>query len=441
MTKLLEEEVKTPFAPNGAAAVSDVSLTAKNDNYGHNWHGMFANALNGHTQQLPKYKRILAGLSGAGREGPSHIGALMLLDDIGLIPESGETPDTDGIEIVAKSSGGMVAAGYKLLRKKGYKNPAHELEQILAKHTDMYKFFGFFDIWRKKEGLIDPIRLEKFLDELLGDARFEDVPGLYIVVHNNTKRKDIIFGKVAKEYLIKDAVRASIALSGMIKPVSYSGETIRDEFGEVLAEKGDLLVDGGSMRRSAVREFNLLWPEKRKDDLRITAYVGRPDEENGFYANGNGYHTGFLTRLTSLLKYFDELRPIHGTKKRVGEKIKRDLDVKQDTTTTREWSDFREDVYHEFNTGISSLSKGHKHGVVAIMPCNGRVSVAEDGVPTESVKNGYEEAQKSILRYHREQEAMRRILRYSAEKARSAYLGLIELYTHPIGRGILTALR
>ena len=173
------------------------------------------------------YSRLLLGLSGAGREGSSHIGVLKFMDEQGIIPSIESKIPFEGVAI---SSGAMALAGYMAQRlilscyphEARHTSPSYKLEEILKRNTDMYQLLSKWEVLTKnKEGFVNPERLERFFKELVGDMIFRDVPGLYIVVHNLATGQDVIYGQVGHDTLIRDALRQTVTIPGMIEHVKH----------------------------------------------------------------------------------------------------------------------------------------------------------------------------------------------------------------------------
>ena len=144
--------------------------------------------------------------AGAAR-GWSHVGVLRELDRMGL-----------PIDIVCGcSSGALVAASYAAGRLNALEN--------LAERMTTMRMLRFFDVSWTRGGLIEGRWIVNFLRQNVGDVRIEDLP--------------VRFGSVATEYgngrevwlkngSLIDATRASIALPGLLTPISMNGRVLLD---------------------------------------------------------------------------------------------------------------------------------------------------------------------------------------------------------------------
>lgn len=151
-------------------------------------------------------------LSSGAAYGMAHIGVLKVLEQEGIRPD-----------IIAGTSigaliGALWAAGYR----------AEEMEALAQKFNKSSAFFnliGFGDITLFDQGFLKGNRVRKFLESLLGDRRFEDlkVPLRVIAADLFTSEEMILnHGRVV------DAVRASISIPGIFKPVTLDDRYMID---------------------------------------------------------------------------------------------------------------------------------------------------------------------------------------------------------------------
>ena len=362
--------------------------------FSHNGHSS-----NGIEVSPSKKPTVAVGLSGGGRKGPVHIGVLERLDE--EIAKEGIISSID--ELTTKSSGAMVGAGYEaqLLeyrehpdRFHEYEGPAKRLEHILQQNIDMYQLMNIWQfLWHTRDyrGFVDKRPLREFFKILTGDMAFEDIPDsapqLKIVVHNLTTGKDIIFGEVARKTRIADALDATVAVAGFLKDEGYRGPPIYDADGELLATgEGDKLVDGGTLRKSTIRELM-----KGDYDFAIDVFLGRPQYPQHIDLN-------FPTR-----SVFEKLRVLKNLREDIGKKLLGDLEIMVAANSNREWHDYIEDV--EMLTGFSvyDLMIGRGKGMMVVTPHSGIVTLGENGVPIEQVRIGYEAMDKAIAAYIKNQ--------------------------------------
>ncbi len=157
-------------------------------------------------------KKVGIALSGGGVRALSHLGVLQVLD-------------RTGVEINAVSGcsmGAIVGAVYSL----GIS--LDEVEQYIKK-TDWRAFLMFSMFSLSRNGIINEKKIDEVLKKFLGSKTFDDCQRQFCAV-----AVDIIKGQkvVIRDGKLADAVRASIAIPGIIPPVCRDGM---------------LLVDGGVM--------------------------------------------------------------------------------------------------------------------------------------------------------------------------------------------------
>jgi len=150
-------------------------------------------------------------LSGGGARGLAHIGVLKVL-------EREEIP----IDLLAGTSmGGLVSAAYAAGMT------ATDLEQEALRMASLRRLLALADPSLTRHGIFEGQKVREYLSSLLGDRTFDEmrVPLMLTAADLNSGREVIL-----REGKVADAVRATIALPGILKPVE------RDE---------QLLVDGG----------------------------------------------------------------------------------------------------------------------------------------------------------------------------------------------------
>ena len=145
--------------------------------------------------------------SGAAR-GTSHLGVIKALKEL-------EVP----IYCVAGTSiGALVGAVFAV-------DKCNMLEEI-SLEVDWKRSLSFFlEMNFPRSGLIDGVKIERLLHDILGDRNIEDLPIPYAAVAT-----DIMTGKqvvIDKGDLVK-AIRASIAIPGIFTPVCRDGLVLLD---------------------------------------------------------------------------------------------------------------------------------------------------------------------------------------------------------------------
>jgi len=156
-----------------------------------------------------KQQTVSLVLGSGGARGLAHIGAIRALEEHGY-----------SIESVAGSSMGAVVGGmYAAGKLDGYFNWVSGLEQ-----SDVLKLV---DWTLSGGGLIRGERIIKRLEDMVGDARIEDLPIDFTAVAVDIEQGREIW--LSKGSLFQ-AIRGSIAIPGLFTPHRYHGK---------------LLVDGG----------------------------------------------------------------------------------------------------------------------------------------------------------------------------------------------------
>jgi len=170
--------------------------------------GRVAKQSAGQDRPLPK---VGLALSGGGARGLAHIGVLKVLEGAGV-----------PIDMLSGTSmGGVVAAAYA----SGLSPEALEHEAI--RMASPRRLLSLADPTLPHRGLFEGQRISDYLRGHLGDCRFEDLRFPLTLVAVNLKESQAV---KLNEGVVTDAVRATIALPGIFKPVERDGQ---------------LLVDGG----------------------------------------------------------------------------------------------------------------------------------------------------------------------------------------------------
>jgi NTE family protein len=157
---------------------------------------------------LPK---VGVALSGGGARGLAHIGVLKVLEQAGV-----------PIDMLSGTSmGGVVAAAYAAGLTPEF------MEQEALRMASPRRLLSLADPTLPQRGIFAGQKISDYLRHHLGECRFEDLrcPLTLVAVNLNDSQAVTL-----SEGRVTDAVRATIALPGIFKPVE------RDE---------QMLVDGG----------------------------------------------------------------------------------------------------------------------------------------------------------------------------------------------------
>ncbi len=153
-------------------------------------------------------------LGAGGARGVAHLGLLQALEEINLQPDL----------VVGCSMGAIVGALY-CMGKSSY-----ELKEFVG----TIKKKDIVDITIKlvsNKALLKSEKIDKIFDQLFGEVTFEDLKIPFYCVANDILNCKEVFFSSGK---LKDAVRASIAIPTVIKPVEMDGM---------------VLIDGGAVNR------------------------------------------------------------------------------------------------------------------------------------------------------------------------------------------------
>lgn len=154
---------------------------------------------------------VLVGLVlGAGSaRGLAHIGVIRVLEREGI-----------AVDVVAGSSmGALIAAAWAVGKS------ADEMEQIALSVKGKRAFLKLLDPMFPGAGFFRGLRVYKFLQSIVDDLTFADtlIPLKIIATDLNTM-EEVIF----TEGKLIDAIRASISIPGVFRPVSSNGHTLID---------------------------------------------------------------------------------------------------------------------------------------------------------------------------------------------------------------------
>ncbi len=184
--------------------------------------------------------------------GLAHIGVLRVLEKENI-----------PIDILAGSSmGALIAAFYGAgLRSADLERMAKSLDR----NTAFFKLVGFGDLSLAHHGFLHGRQVTRFMESYLGDMTFQDLQiPVKIVATSLTSSQEVIFetGRVV------DALRASISIPGIFRPLRWKGELLID--GGILNPLPvDVLTRLGVKKVIAVNVLN--GPEDRAQKSRFRA--------------------------------------------------------------------------------------------------------------------------------------------------------------------------
>ena len=154
---------------------------------------------------LDEGPRIVLALGGGGARGFAHIGVLQVLKEAGIRPWG----------IVGTSMGALVGATYAVGADLYY------LERLI----DYLKWEDLIDVRFPRMGLIDGAKIRAFIELLTKKQRFEDLSfHFWAVATDLLSGEEVVF----KSGPITPAIRASISIPGIFKPVELDGRILVD---------------------------------------------------------------------------------------------------------------------------------------------------------------------------------------------------------------------
>lgn len=173
-------------------------------------------------------KRAALVLGGGGARGVAHIGAIEELESQGF-----------EISAVAGTSMGALVGG---VYASGHLDPFREWMCAL----DKYKVFGLVDFALSTEGLVKGDRVMEAMKALVPDVEIERMPVPFAAVAADLLTGDEVVLDAGGLY---DAIRASISIPSVFKPIHRDGRVLIDggtvnplPVNRVRREEGDLLV-------------------------------------------------------------------------------------------------------------------------------------------------------------------------------------------------------
>ena len=176
-----------------------------------------------------KKRRVALVLAGGGARGVAHIGAIEELERQGF-----------EISAVAGTSMGALVGG---VYASGYLEPFKEWMRAL----DKYKVFSLVDFALSTEGLVKGDRVMEAMKELVPDVQIERMPVPFAAVAADLLTGDEV---VLDSGGLYDAIRASISIPSVFRPVHRDGRVLVDGLGVgdvgsiVLRDRKHLSEDG-----------------------------------------------------------------------------------------------------------------------------------------------------------------------------------------------------
>jgi NTE family protein len=253
-------------------------------------------------------------LGAGGARGLAHIGVIRVLEREGIT-----------VDVVAGSSmGALVGAAWASGRS------ADELEQIAMRVKGKRWFLKLLNPMFPGGGVVRGLSVYHFLDTILNGLTFEDtlIP-VKIVACDLHTMEEVVFerGKLI------DAIRASISIPGIFRPMKHKGRTLIDG-GLASPVPVDLMMRAGVSKIIAVNTFPN--PEAMKqyrhaeEESRIdSGELKRPIHETG----------PFIDTPTGIIKLY--MRFLNGTQARVAQDACSKVDVVMSPTVPDGfWYDF-----------------------------------------------------------------------------------------------------
>ena len=154
-----------------------------------------------------KKRRVALVLAGGGARGVAHIGAIEELERQGF-----------EISAVAGTSMGALVGG---VYASGYLEPFKEWMRAL----DKYKVFSLVDFALSTEGLVKGDRVMEAMKELVPDVQIERMPVPFAAVAADLLTGDEV---VLDSGGLYDAIRASISIPSVFRPVHRDGRVLVD---------------------------------------------------------------------------------------------------------------------------------------------------------------------------------------------------------------------
>lgn len=168
-----------------------------------------------YSRDLRRFVRILSGkawglaLSSGAARGTSHVGVLRVLEEEGLIPDA----------ITGTSIGALLGAMWSMGRS------AHSMER-LARRVKRKDFFPLSDLsFPPSPSLYRGAKITEFVERVFGDKTFSDLTIPLQIAATDIDTGELI---ILDSGRLSDAIRASIAIPGLLRPVELQGRRLVD---------------------------------------------------------------------------------------------------------------------------------------------------------------------------------------------------------------------
>lgn len=262
--------------------------------------------------------RIGLALSSGGAKGLAHIGVIQVL-------EENDIP----VDVVAGSSmGAYVGALW------AYGIDGKTMAELAAKTSSRWALMRLIDpVLPPRKGFMRGVRMRHLLEASIGDAHFSDlIRGLRVVATDLDTLERVVF----ESGRISEAVHASMAMPGVIVPVTHNERTLIDG-GIADPLPVDLLMEMGVERIIAVNTI------PNPDELRYCALL---DREHGDVPDR---YRHLIPHMSRYVNYFARgnildilIRSIHGAATRVAEGACKQADVVlRPVSCDGVWHDFK----------------------------------------------------------------------------------------------------
>ena len=231
-------------------------------------------------------------LGAGGARGLAHIGVIRTLEQEGIT-----------VDMVAGSSmGALVAAAWASGRC------ADELEQIAMRVKGMRTFLRLLNPMFPGAGIVRGLSVYRFLKTILDDLTFEDtMMPVKILACDLHTMEEVVFecGKLI------DAIRASISIPGIFRPVKYKGRTLIDG-GLASPVPVDLMLRAGVSKIIAVNTFPNPEAMKQYRQAEPREKIDLPELRRSMHETGP-----FIDTPTSIIKLY--MRFLNSTQARVAQ--------------------------------------------------------------------------------------------------------------------------
>jgi len=248
--------------------------------------------------------RIGLALSSGGAKGYAHIGALQVLGEHDIRPD-----------VIAGSSMGAYIGSLRAYGLSGA-----EIEELALELEGRFGLLKVLDpALPPRRGFIHGNRFKRLLEKTIGDAHFSDMSLQLRIVATDLETLERV---VYDSGQVSPVVKASMAMPGVVNPVSLDGRTFVDG-GASEPLPVDVLIEMGVEKIIAV---NTIANELEMKDC-VLSEMGRQDKKP------NGARS-FIPSLRHYLNYFDEgnildvvSRSMHAIQTRVAEGACKQADV------------------------------------------------------------------------------------------------------------------